>query len=41
MLWRYRNNEPTVRKSVTLFGNTFNMDGRVTGPLSKIISGHP
>jgi hypothetical protein len=41
LLFRYRNNEETVRKSVTVLGKVFEIEGRVkeNNPVSQLLSG--
>jgi hypothetical protein len=38
---RYRNNDENVRKSVSIFGNVFEINGRLSdnNPISRILSG--
>lgn len=41
LFFRYRNNDESVRKSVSIFGNVFEIDGRMkeNNPISRILSG--
>jgi hypothetical protein len=41
LFFRYRNNDETVRKSVSILGNTFEINGRLSenNPVSRFLSG--
>lgn len=41
LFFRYRNNDETVRKSVSLLGSNFEIDGRMkdNNPISRILAG--